>query len=37
MNRAYCAPHLPVHLQPDKGVKCPFCRAYIDGYRSLRG
>jgi hypothetical protein len=23
-------------MQADKGVKCPFCRCYIDGYRSLK-
>ena len=25
------------HRQADKGIRCPFCRTYIDGYRSLRG
>ncbi|KAI8472642.1 MAG: hypothetical protein J3K34DRAFT_203759 [Monoraphidium minutum] len=24
-------------FKADKGVKCPFCRAYIDGYKSLIG
>jgi hypothetical protein len=23
-------------LQADKGIKCPFCRQYVDGYRSIR-
>lgn len=32
-----CPATLLHHSQADKGVKCPFCRAYIDGYRSLSG
>jgi hypothetical protein len=43
---AVCRPALPFPTPPrrngvaaaqaDKGVKCPFCRGYIDGYRSLK-